>query len=172
MSLRRAVVGLHVPLRGTQCSLVQADRSGWSGQVSSKRARVNWLSPDWTFVRDTSSLSNTFPSSEMKGSDNAAIFSSLMSSQAPGIESLFPEGERVSSSAHHTTKTTQMNKHLQSTWFSLEYQAGICYNTSICYFFPLVLSTAHPLLPPCNKFTAHLPSFLQILMIKWGNCPK
>lgn len=65
--------------------------------------------------RDTSSLPNMSPSSEMKGPDNAAIFSSLMSSQASGMVSLFPERERVSSSAHHTTKTNQMKKHLQST---------------------------------------------------------
>lgn len=64
-----------------------AHRSGWSGQVSYKWARLNWLSPDWTFVQDTSSLSNLSPSGEIKGPDNAAVSSFLTSMQALRIVS-------------------------------------------------------------------------------------
>lgn len=73
--------------------------------MSYKWARLNWLSPDWTFVQDTSSLSNLSPYGEIKGPDNGAVSSFLTSTPASGIVSLFPEGERVSSSARRTTKT-------------------------------------------------------------------
>lgn len=71
---------------------------GWSGQVSGKWTRLDWFSPDWTFVGDTfffslqriSLLWNDRP-------DNAAIFSFLMSSQASWIAFLFPRGDSVSS---------------------------------------------------------------------------
>lgn len=35
-----------------QCSLVRPGQAGWSGHVSSKWTRLNWLSPDWTFEWD------------------------------------------------------------------------------------------------------------------------
>lgn len=45
-------------------------------------------------------------------------------------------------------------------------------NTLILFYPLLFQSTAHSPFQSHNKFTAHLPSFPQILMIKWGNCPK
>lgn len=76
------------------------------GQTELVESRLDFFFVFFFFFNGTRLPSPTcLPPVKMKGPDNAAIFSSLMSSQASGMVSLFPEATATQQFSHHTTKT-------------------------------------------------------------------